>query len=190
MNVPRTGDVPRREPASPAASAHLVGTLVAVGAVDRITALVGVRSVEEEGHLAVERIADRIVVAEVLGTLLEGQIIVVGLHAVAVLETPAAEPRVVAVDLVHRHTAVEVHDVLSGEGLVVGGRNAEIVRHHLVVGPFEDTAARQDRNRYGIRIVRIRIQIRVAVPDGRRLDGPIGDRLVRRLRDVVLLNGG
>ena len=96
MNVPRTGDVPRREPASPAASAHLVGTLVAVGAVDRITALVGVRSVEEEGHLAVERIADRIVVAEVLGTLLEGQIIVVGLHAVAVLETPAAEPRVVA----------------------------------------------------------------------------------------------
>lgn len=47
MNVPRTGDVPRREPASPAASAHLVGTLVAVGAVDRITALVGVRSVEE-----------------------------------------------------------------------------------------------------------------------------------------------
>jgi len=178
VDVPCPGDIPRRQPAGFAALAHLVGPFVAVGSVDGVASLVRIGSIEEEGHFAIERVADRVVLAAALHALLEGQVIVVRLHTHIVLESPAAEPGVVPVDLVHRHTAVEADDMRVVERFVVGRRRAEVVRKHFVVRAFVDTALGQHGHRNGVGVVRIGVKERVVVPDGGRFDGPVSDGLV------------
>ena len=82
------------------------------------------------------------------------------------------------VDLVHRHTAVEVDDMRVVERFVVGRRRAEVVRKHFVVRAFVDTALGQHGHRNGVGVVRSGVKERVVVPDGGRFDGPVSDGLV------------
>lgn len=93
-----------------------------------------------------------------------------------------------AVDLVDRHTAVEVDDMRVVERLVVSRRSAEVVREHLVVRALVDTADGQHGHRHGIGVVRVLVEIRILVADGGGFDRAVGDRLVRGFGDIVLLH--
>ena len=79
--------------------------------------------------------------------------------------------------------------MLVGEGLGEVGRRAEVIAEHVVVGPLVDTAVRQDGDRQGVGVVRVRVQERVGRPDGGRAHRSVGLRLVGTVQDVVLLGG-
>ena len=188
-DVPLAGNVPGRQPAGGPALAELVGALVADRAVDVVLALIGIGARREESRAAVVGMGHGVIVGTVLLALLEDAVVVVRFLTQVVLHAPAAEPRGFTVDAVDLHTRVRV-DGMGAEGLVVGGRQSGVPAEHLVVRPFEDTAVREDDLRDGVRIVLVGVQVRVVVPDGGRLLGPVGLRLVGVVLDVVQAGRG
>ena len=190
VHVPGGGDVPRRQPAGGAGLAQTVRTLVAVGAVEGVAALVGIGAVREESDAAAAGVGDREVLGVLLGTLLEHVPVVVGDLAEIVLHAPAAEPDAVTVDVVDLGAAEQVHDVVIEERVVVGGRGTDVPAVHAVVRTLVDTAHGEDRHREGVRVLRVRVQERVDVTDGGGGHLAVGEGLVGRILDVVLLGGG
>ena len=71
VHVPRSRDVPCRQPAGAAAAAEHVGTLVTDGSVEVVLALIRVGAVSEEGSTARVGVAQSVIVHILLLALLE-----------------------------------------------------------------------------------------------------------------------
>ena len=181
VHVPCARDVPCRQPARTRRQSHGVVALVAECAVDRVTPFVGIGRVEEECGIAV--------IGLLLLAFFEDEVIVERNLSCVVLQTPAAEPRRFAVDLVGLHTRVCIDDMRVVDSLAVSGRKAEVVGEHPVVGPLIDTAGGQYAHGFGIDVVRVLVEKRVVVPDRRRAHGPVCLGLIRIVADVVFLRG-
>ena len=190
VDVPRGRDVPGGQPARGTRLAETVGTFVTVRAVERVLSFIGIGTVGEERNAAAAGVGHREVLGVLFRTLLEHAPVVVGDLAEIVLHTPTAEPDAVTVDVVDLGTAEEIHDVVLEEGVIVGRRGTDVPAVHAVVGTLIDTADGQDRDRQRIRVLGIRVQEGVGIPDGSRGHLAVCERLVGAVPDVVLLRRG
>ena len=187
MDVPGTGNVPGGQPAGRPRLAQAVGTLITDGTVDRVPAFIGIGGVAKESDATVMAVGKTKILLTTFLQFLE-IIVVEGRQLThGILHAGAGEICTVTVYTVDFHTGKQVHDMVHGKGIAVVGRRTDIPSVEFVGGPAEETAVRKDGERKGERVVGIRVQIRVRIPDGSRRHFPVGRCLVRFLRNVVFL---
>ena len=177
VHVPCARDVPRRHPASIAATPELIRAFVAVGAVDDIAPLIGVGRIAVEGYRTIVRVVEVVVAIAVLYLLLEVLVGVEGRLSSGVLKPPAREGGAVALDIGRLKTAEEVERVDS-EGTVIVRRSAEVVVAHAVLTLVHEAAIRQDSAGEIVGTIRVTVEVLVGLSDDAVWHGAVGQCLV------------
>ena len=76
--------------------------------------------------------------------------------------------------------------MILAELIVIACRGSEVPTVHLVVRALEDTSVRKHGLRKRVRIVRIGVEERIAVPDGRCAHLPVSQSLVGIVKHIML----
>ena len=190
MGVPCGRDVPCGQPACRTGAAKAVGALVAHGAVDGVAAHVAVGGSAEERGLAAVAVGHRVVDGVLLAGLLEVLVVVGAEPALSEVHAHLVVVAAGAVDVVHLHTAVGIHDVGVVEHVVVAGRGAEVPRVHLVERLAHETALVDHRLGQRVDHVGVGVEPRVGVAHRGVVHHAEGHGLVAALLDELLLRGG
>ena len=187
MGIPRTGNVPCRQPAAVAGASELVGAVITSGKVDGIASLIGIYGIGKECHTAVPTLSEGVDGSTFFLQLLvefgsDGlETAVVEVHTVNTLFAG------IVVGTVSLHTSHDVEDMGIVPCIVVLDGTTEVELSHSVAVQHIDTAGRHDGDGERVGFVRILVQVGVAVHDvGVIHTSTVGLCLVRIVQDVVL----
>ena len=190
VSIPRSRNVPRRQPAALTALSHLVRALITDCSVDDITTCVTIARRSYICEVTRIRGTHAVVVAVLLFHLFEKLVAGKWQIALTIDNTISVKGLGHTVHLTGLHSSHYIEDVVVTECLLILRRSAEVILRHLIQSVEPESTLWQHRLRQCVGHVGIGVEIAVTASHGRILrfyTGTVRKRLVRTFFHIVIL---